>query len=128
MFIGYAPLSFILSILFCIGLIYLDKRAATAGDINVRKSAQTLHSKSISRFGGVAIYLSTILTAFLFGFDWNSNAFLILALCLPAFLVGFIDDLKFNLDPKIRIALLLPVPILFFYFADIKVTDLDLGS
>jgi UDP-N-acetylmuramyl pentapeptide phosphotransferase/UDP-N-acetylglucosamine-1-phosphate transferase len=127
MFIGYAPLSFILSILICLGLMYLDKKAAIAGDINVRESAQTLHKKSISRFGGVAIYLSTIFTTFLFGFDWNSNAFLILVLCLPAFLVGFIDDLKFSLDPRLRIILLLPVPILFFYFADIKVTDLDLG-
>ena len=62
MFIGYAPLSFISSILFCIGLMYLDKKAAIAGDINVRKSAQTLHKKSISRFGGVAIYLSVLLT------------------------------------------------------------------
>ena len=127
MFVGYAPLSFILSILFCIGLIYLDKRAAIAGDVNVRESAQTLHKKSISRFGGVAIYISTILTSFLFGFDWNSNAFLILVLCLPAFLVGFIDDLKFNFDPRLRIALLLPVPISFFYFANLRVTDLDLG-
>ena len=127
MFIGYAPLSFILSILFCIGLMYLDKKAAIAGDINVRESAQTLHTKSISRFGGVAIYLSTILVTYLFGFDWNTDAFFILICCLPAFLVGFIDDLKFSLDPRFRIVLLLPVPILFFYFFDIKVTNLDLG-
>ena len=73
MFVGYAPLSFILSLLFCVGLMYLDKKAAIAGDINVRESAQTLHNKSISRFGGVAIYLSTIFTTYLFGFDWNSN-------------------------------------------------------
>ena len=79
MFVGYAPLSFILSILFCVGLMYLDKKAAIAGDINVRESAQTLHKKSISRFGGVAIYLSTIFTTYLFGFDWNTNAFLIFA-------------------------------------------------
>ena len=84
--------------LFCFGLMYLDKKAAIAGDINVRESAQTLHKKSISRFGGVAIYLSTIFTTYLFGFDLNSNAFLILVLCLPAFLVGFVDDLKFSLD------------------------------
>jgi len=127
MFVGYAPLSFILSILICLGLIYLDKKAATAGVLNVRKSAQTLHKKSISRFGGVALYLSAIITTYLFGFDWNSNAFWILIFCLPAFLVGFIDDLKFYIDPGLRIILLLPVPILFFYFADIRVTDLDLG-
>ena len=32
MFVGYAPLSFILSIVFCIGLMYLDKKAAIAGE------------------------------------------------------------------------------------------------
>ena len=127
MFIGYAPLSFILSILICVGLMYLDKKAAIAGDINVRESAQTLHKKSISRFGGVAIYLSAIITSYLFGFDWNSNIFWILIFCLPAFLVGFIDDLKFSVDPRLRIVLLLPTPILFFYLEDIRVTDLDLG-
>ena len=128
MFVGYAPLSFILSILFCVGLMYLDKKAAISGDINVRDSVQTLHKKSISRFGGVAIYLSAIITTYLFGFDWNSNVFWILIFCLPAFLVGFIDDLKFNIDPRLRIILLLPVPILFFYFEDIRVTNLDLGN
>ena len=107
--------------------MYLDKKAAIAGDINVRKSAQTLHKKSISRFGGVAIYLSTILTAYLFGFGLSSNVFWILIFCLPAFMVGFIDDLKFNIDPRLRIILLIPTPILFFYFAEISVTDLDLG-
>ena len=128
MFVGYAPLSFILSVALCAFLIFLDRKAASIGDVNIRDSAQTLHKKSISRFGGVAIYLSAIITTYIFGFNWaNSAAFLVMLFCLPAFLVGFLDDLKFNIDPKLRMLLLLPVPMLFFYFGGIQVTDLHLG-
>ena len=46
---------------------------------------------------------------------------------LPAFLLGFLDDLKVNIKPMIRLVFLLPVPIMYFYYFDLKVLDLDLG-
>ena len=95
MFVGYAPLSFILSILFCLGLIDLDKKAAIAGDINVRESAQTLHKKSISRFGGVAIYLSQYLQLIYLVLIGTQMLF-DLSVMLTGFFSRFIDDLKFN--------------------------------
>ena len=75
MFIGFVPLSFLISFLISSLLIYLDKRASKFGDINIRESEHTLHKKSISRFGGVAIYLSTFLTilaTYYLGFEWNA--------------------------------------------------------
>tara|TARA_Y100000996_G_scaffold319077_1_gene255180 strand:+ start:4377 stop:5459 length:1083 start_codon:yes stop_codon:yes gene_type:complete len=131
MFFGFVPLSFILSIIICTILIHLDTKASKKGDINLRKSVQTLHKKSVSRFGGVSIYLSTFLTVLFsiyVGLDWDYNETLILLLCcFPAFLVGFLDDIKFNMHPRSRLILLLPVPILFFFYTGISVNSLDLG-
>lgn len=131
MFFGFVPLSFIISLVFCFILIYLDRRASEKGDINVRKSAQTLHKKSVSRFGGVSIYISsfvTVLFTMFAGLEWEYSGTLILFLCcFPAFLVGFLDDLKFKIHPRSRLILLLPVPILFYYYTGISVTSLDLG-
>ncbi len=131
MFIGFVPLSFFISVLICFFLIYLDKRAASLGNLNLRNSDQTIHKESVSRFGGVAIYSSTLVTVFVtyyLGFNWELNTiFLTMLFCFPAFMIGLFDDLKFNINPPLRIFLLLPVPILFFIFGDIKVTSLDLG-
>lgn len=131
MFIGFVPLSFLISFLISSLLIYLDKRAAKSGDINIRESARTLHKKSISRFGGVAIYLSTFLTilaTYYLGFEWNSiNIIIFLGFCFPAFIIGLLDDLKIYMRPLLRLILLIPTPILFFIYGDIRVTNLDLG-
>tara|TARA_Y200000002_G_C22686987_1_gene666331 strand:- start:1199 stop:2284 length:1086 start_codon:yes stop_codon:yes gene_type:complete len=131
MFIGFVPLSFIISLIICFLLIYLDNRAAISGDKNLRLTAQTLHKKSVSRFGGVAIYLSTVLTiviTYFIGLKWgDSSAIWLLIFCFPSFLVGFLDDLKFQLHPKLRLLFLLPVPLLFFYFGQIRVTSVDIG-
>ncbi len=131
MFIGFVPLSFFFSIFLSLILIYLDSRANLLGDSNLRDSAQTLHKKSVSRFGGVAIYISTLLTIFVtyyLEFRWESTAILFVMLfCLPPFLIGLLDDLKFDMHPLLRIFLLLPAPVLFFYFGEIRVTSLDLG-
>ena len=58
MYLDYFPAGFITSFLLCLGLIFLDKKAAESGDINLRPTPQTFHQKSISRFGGVAVVLS----------------------------------------------------------------------
>ena len=131
MFIGFVPLSFLISIFISFLLIYLDQRAAKFGDLNIRDSARTLHTNSISRFGGVAIYLSTLLTilaTYYLEFEWNSiNIIIFLGFCFPAFIIGLLDDLKFYMKPSIRLILLIPTPILFFIYGDIRVTNLDLG-
>ena len=131
MFIGFVPFSFIVSVLICLFLIYLDKRAESLGILNLRNSEQTLHKKSVSRFGGVAIYLSSLITVLFtifVGLEWEySDTLNLFFCCLPAFLVGFLDDLKFEIHPRLRLIFLLPVPILFFYYTGVSVTSLDLG-
>ena len=128
MYLDYFPAGFITSFLLCLGLIFLDKKAAASGDVNLRPTPQTLHEKSISRFGGVAVILSMTLVLIMAGYGWsNSLYFQVGILTLPAFLIGFLDDLKVNIKPMIRLIFLLPVPIMYFYYFDLKVLNLDLG-
>ena len=54
-----------------------------------------MHDKSISRFGGVAIILSMSFVLLMAGYGWNNSLyFQVGILSLPAFLIGFLDDLK----------------------------------
>ena len=128
MYLDYFPAGFITSFLLCLGLIFLDKKAAASGDVNLRPTPQTLHEKSISRFGGVAVILSISLVLIMAGYGWsNSLYYQVGIITLPAFLIGFLDDLKVNIKPMIRLIFLLPVPIMYFYYFELRVLNLDLG-
>ena len=128
MYLEFMPLAAISSFCFCLILIYLDKKAAEAGYINIRNSPQTLHDKSVSRFGGVAIVMSLSLASFLAEYNWNNSMmFQVGILSMPAFIIGFIDDCKFSIQPWKRLLLLLPVPIIYYYFFELKITKLDIG-
>tara|TARA_X000000950_G_scaffold14564_1_gene15738 strand:+ start:9952 stop:11034 length:1083 start_codon:yes stop_codon:yes gene_type:complete len=128
MYLDYFPAGFMTSFLLCLGLIYLDRKAAASGDLNLRPTPQTLHEKSISRFGGVAVILSMSLVLIMAGYGWsNSLYYQVGIITLPAFFVGFLDDLKVNIKPMVRLIFLLPVPIMYFYYFDLKVLNLDIG-
>ena len=93
---------------------------------NIRNSPQTFHKKSTSRLGGIAVYLSLLITAV---FDQSQNYdFLRTALLcsFPVFLTGLLDDLKIDIKPSLRIILMVPTPILFFYLLDIRVESVSI--
>ncbi len=128
MYLEFMPVAAISSFCFCLILIYLDKKAAVSGHVNLRNSPQTLHEKSVSRFGGVAIVLSLAMAIFLADYNWNNSIlFQVGILSLPAFIVGFLDDCKISIQPWKRLLLLLPVPITYYYFFELKITNLDIG-
>ena len=82
------PISFTVAIF----LILLEKIRNKFGFVNLRKTVQTIHSKSVSRFGGIAIFSSLILISFFS--DAQEYSFLrTMLLCVsPIFLLGILDD------------------------------------
>ena len=54
------PISFLVGCL----LIFIEKLRNKYGIINLRKSIQTIHTKSVSRFGGLGILLSLAIVSF----------------------------------------------------------------
>ena len=94
---------------------------------NIRNSPQTFHKKSTSRLGGIAVYLSLLITAVFFDQSQNYDFLRTALLCsFPVFLTGLLDDLKIDIKPSLRIILMVPTPILFFYLLDIRVESVSI--
>lgn len=118
------PISITISFL----LILLNKYFSSKGLINLRSGPQRFHTESISRFGGVSIYVSLFLVSFILdgGIKEYDLLRIILLSSLPAFLIGLIDDLDFYVKPKLRLIFISSTPILLFYFAGIEVRFVDI--
>ena len=64
---------FFAGFLLCILFIWLNSQQLWIGNKNLRDQPQTLHRKSVSRYGGIALYASF----FLLGLQHENNEFLI---------------------------------------------------
>jgi len=116
------PISFLVSIL----LIFISKLQGKKGVVNLRKSPQTLHKKSISRFGGISIFLSLLIVSF---YDSSENyEFLRTALYCssPIFILGILDDFQFEIKPFIRLLIVFPSAFLSYYFLGIEAYSVDI--
>tara|TARA_Y100000992_G_scaffold148494_2_gene98969 strand:+ start:4291 stop:5334 length:1044 start_codon:yes stop_codon:yes gene_type:complete len=116
------PISLLVSIL----LIFISKIQGRRGIINLRKSPQTLHKKSISRFGGVAIFFSLLIVSL---FDGSENyEFLRKALYCssPIFILGILDDFEVKIKPFVRLIIVFPSAFLSYYFLDVEAYSLDI--
>lgn len=116
------PISFLVSIL----LIFVSNLQGKKGIINLRKSPQTLHKKSISRFGGISIFFSLLIVSF---YDRSENyEFLRTALYCssPIFILGILDDFQFEIKPFTRLLIVFPSAFLSYYFLGIEAYSVDI--
>jgi len=68
---------------------------------------QAFHEFSISIAGGVGLFFSFLIIYFDFVLFRNSFYFEYLSFCTLFFLLGFLDDVKINIYPKIRLVLMI---------------------
>lgn len=116
------PISFLIALFF----IFFEKFQNKKGIKNLRNSPQTLHKKSISRFGGVGLYASLIIVSFLDG-DTNYEFLRLAMICsLPTFFLGVLDDIALEIKPIIRLLTIFPSALLAYYFLDTKAYSLDI--
>jgi len=116
------PISFLIALFF----IFFEKFQNKRGKKNLRNTPQTLHKKSISRFGGVGLFFSLMIVSF---FDGGANyEFLRLALLcsLPIFILGVLDDIALEIHPMTRLLIVFPSAFLAYYFLGIKAYSLDI--
>lgn len=118
----------ILPISFAVGiaLIFLEKFRNKLGYVNLRDSIQTIHTKSVSRFGGVAIFGSLLIIALVSELpEYNFLRIALLCVC-PIFLLGILDDLTFKITPAIRLMIVFPSAFLSYYYLGIQAYSLDI--
>ena len=116
------PISFLIALFF----ISFEKFQNKRGVNNLRNSPQTLHKKSISRFGGVGLYASLMIVSF---FDGGVNyEFLRLALLcsMPIFFLGILDDLALEIKPIVRLLVVFPSALLAYYFLGTEAYSLEI--
>lgn len=94
---------------------------------NIRKSPQTFHKKSTSRLGGLAVFFSLFFVVNFVDTTPNYDFLKVALLCsIPIFIVGFLDDLKVEISPSMRILLMIPTPLLFFFIMNVRVESVSI--
>ena len=97
-------------------LIFFDKILTKIGIRNLRSSPQTLHKKSVSRFGGLALFISLFVISFS-SQDAEYEFLRQVLLCTsPVFIVGLVDDMQIPIPPLTRLLVLIPSAFLCYYF------------
>ncbi|MAL53459.1 MAG: hypothetical protein CMQ68_05140 [Gammaproteobacteria bacterium] len=118
----------ILPLSFCIGLafIFINKTISTRWSRNLRNSPQTMHKKSVSRFGGIAVFFSLLIISTIS--DLEEYTFLREAIFVssPVFLLGLADDFNIEIKPALRLAVLFMISLLFYYILGIKAYNLNI--
>jgi UDP-GlcNAc:undecaprenyl-phosphate GlcNAc-1-phosphate transferase len=87
---------------------------------------QAFHTKSTPRMGGVLICFFLIIFSIIF---FNNIFFFnkIIFLGILFFLLGFIEDIKINIKPELRLFFMLVLSFLLIYFLDIKIFNTQLS-
>jgi len=68
---------------------------------------QAFHDNPISIAGGIGIFISLLIVFFNFFLFKNIIFFEYFSFCALFFILGFIDDIKKNINPKIRLAIMI---------------------
>ena len=116
------PISFLFSIL----LIFISKIVGKKGIVNIRPSPQTLHTRSVSRFGGSAIFFSLLLVSLI---DSSENyQFMRIALYCssPIFILGILDDFQFQINAFFKLLIVFPSAFLSYYFLGVEAYSVDI--
>ena len=71
------------------------------------KKPQAFHTSPIPSVGGTGIFFSLLIVHFYFLLFKDIFFFEYLSFCTLFFFLGFVDDIKINFNPKIRLALMI---------------------
>lgn len=89
------------------------KIAPKIGAIDIPKDGRRMHTKAMPRFGGLAIYLGTIVSLAIYGGN-NEKIIPVIIGGTLIYVLGVVDDLK-NLPAKVKFAGQLIVAVLMYY-------------
>ena len=115
---------FFISLIACI-LIFLTKDKHYY-QVNIDKNPQKIHTDYVPRIGGLSIILG--IASHFFLLDSNNSEFylnLFLVSCV-VFLIGFVEDLRQDLNPIFRLFLCFCASSVLFIFLFVRITHVNI--
>jgi UDP-N-acetylmuramyl pentapeptide phosphotransferase/UDP-N-acetylglucosamine-1-phosphate transferase len=91
------------------------------------KKPQAFHNYAVPRSGGLAALVSLVLFFVLYYFFFDKTFLDYLVISVSIFVVGFLDDVKFNISASIRLMLMILVILFSVIFFSIQLESLDLN-
>lgn len=94
-------------------------RTSNFFNLKIYNNYQKIHLNDISRFGGICMYLFFWV---IYSFDYYENSFFIniLISSLPLAIISFVEDIKHNTTPQIRLISMILSCLIFFYINPIN--------
>ena len=88
---------------------------------------QAFHKEAVARIGGLASVISLIIFFLLYYFLFNQILFDYLFLSVAMFSLGFIEDVKFRMNPNYRLIVMIIILMFFIMFFSVNVGSIDLA-
>jgi len=88
---------------------------------------QAFHKEVVARSGGLAAIISLIIFFVLYYFLFNQILLDYLFLSMAIFLLGFLEDIKFKINPNYRLIIMIVILMFFIMFFSINISFVDLN-
>ena len=87
---------------------------------------QAFHSSPVTRSGGIAVIISLSFFFTIYYLLYSKVLYNYIFISFSAFIVGFLDDLRINIQPFKRLTIMISLIFLFIYFLPIKILNIDI--
>ena len=94
-------------------------------DANFSKP-QAFHEKAVTRSGGVAAIISLTVFFYIYYLLYTEILYSYILISYSMFLIGFLDDLKININPLKRLILMILLLFILIFFLPIKISNVDI--
>ena len=86
---------------------------------------QAFHETPVTRSGGVAVILSFSIFLIIYNLLYDQVLYDYIFICYSVFLVGFLDDLRININPFKRLMIMIFLVFTFILILPIKISNID---
>ena len=87
---------------------------------------QAFHDIPVTRSGGISIILSLVVFYFIYYLLYSKILYDYILISCSAFLIGFLDDLRINLNPFKRLIIMTTLLFVIIYTLPIKILNIDI--
>ena len=87
---------------------------------------QAFHSSAVSRSGGIGSLISLFVFIYIYNLLYAQVLFEYIFICLSLFFIGYLDDIKIKIDPKVRLGLMVFFLGIFTNILPVTINNIDL--